>query len=65
MPVLLFLQNAGAGYGEIVKAVAQIGLIPTLLIVALYYYKGRTDATIKHLEEQNKLLLDEILRRRQ
>ncbi len=61
---LLWFQAANPGFGEIIKAVAQIGLIPTLLIVALYYYKGRTDATIKHLEDQNKQLLEEILRRK-
>ena len=64
MTVLLLLQAADAGLGEAVKAVAAIGLAPTLLIIALYYYKTRTDATIKHLEDQNKQLLDEILRTR-
>ena len=61
---LFLLQATNPGFGEIIKSVAQIGLIPTLLIIALYYYKGRTDATIKHLEDQNKQLLDEILRRK-
>lgn len=60
---LLLLQTGNtAGIGEVVKAVAAIGLAPTLLIIALYAYKSRTDATIKHLEDQNKQLLDEILR---
>lgn len=60
---LLFLQIGDtAGVREVVKAVAAIGLAPTLLIIALYAYKSRTDATIKHLEEQNNKLLDEILR---
>jgi hypothetical protein len=60
---LLLLQTGDTGgFGEIVKAVTAIGLAPTLLIIALYAYKTRTDATIKHLEDQNKQLLDEILR---
>jgi len=60
---LLLLQTGDtAGIGEAVKAVAAIGLAPTLLIIALYAYKSRTDATIKHLEDQNNKLLDEILR---
>jgi hypothetical protein len=60
----LFLLQTGdtAGIGEVVKAVAAIGLAPTLLIITLYAYKSRTDATIKHLEDQNRQLLDEILR---
>lgn len=62
--VIAFLLQAEAGLGEIVKAVAAIGLAPTLMIVALLAYKSRTDATIKHLEDQNNRLLDEILRRR-
>ena len=62
MEVLLLLQSPEAGVGEVVKSVAAIGLAPTLLIVALYAYKSRTDATIKHLEDQNKQLLAEILR---
>jgi hypothetical protein len=41
-----------------------IGLAPTLLVFALLAYKNRTDAMIRHLEEQNKQLLDEILRER-
>jgi hypothetical protein len=62
---LLLLQTGdSAGIGQAVNAVAAIGLAPTLLIIALYAYKSRTDATIKHLEEQNKQLLDEILRRK-
>jgi len=64
MGVLLLLQTEAAGIGEVVKAVAAIGLAPTLLIIALYAYKSRTDATIKHLEDQNKQLLDEVLRNR-
>lgn len=52
------------GLGEIVKAVAVISLAPTLLVFALLAYKNRTDAIIKHLEDQNKQLLDEILRKR-
>ena len=64
MVITLLLQTDPASFGEVVKAVAAIGLAPTLLIVALMAYKSRTDATIKHLEEQNKQLLDEILRRR-
>ena len=63
MLVLLLLQTE-PGFGEIVKAVAAIGLAPTLLIVALYAYKNRTDDIIKHLEDQNKQLLDETLRRK-
>ena len=62
--LLLFQTGDPAGIGEAVKAVAAIGLAPTLLIFGLYAYKGRTDATIKYLEEQNKQLLDEILRRK-
>lgn len=62
---LLLIQTGDtAGIGELVKAVAAIGLAPTLLIIALYAYKSRTDATIRHLEDQNKQLLDEILRRK-
>ena len=62
---LLLLQTGStAGIGETVNAVAAIGLAPTLLIIVLYAYKSRADATIKHLEEQNKQLLDEILRKR-
>ena len=64
MVIILLLPTDPASLGEVVKAVAAIGLAPTLLIVALMAYKSRTDATIKHLEEQNKQLLDEILRRR-
>ena len=62
---LLLIQTGDtAGIGELVKAVAAIGLAPTLLIIALYAYKSRTDATIRHLEDQNKQLLEEILRRK-
>ena len=62
---LLLTQTGGtAGFGDVVKAVAEIGLAPTLLIIALYAYKSRTDATIKYLEDQNKQLMDEILRRK-
>ncbi len=64
MVISLLLQTDPNGLGEIVKSVAAIGLAPTLLIVALLAYKNRTDATIKHLEDQNKQLLDEILRGR-
>ena len=62
---LLLLQPGDtAGIRDAVNAVAAIGLAPTLLIIALYAYKSRTDATIKHLEDQNKQLLDEILRKK-
>jgi hypothetical protein len=64
MPITLLLQAEPAGLGEIVRSVAAIGLAPTLLIIVLYAYKSRTDAIIKHLEEQNKQLLDEIIRGR-
>jgi hypothetical protein len=64
MTIALFLQADPSGMGEIVKSVAAIGLAPTLLVFALLAYKNRTDAMIKHLEEQNKQLLDEILRER-
>jgi len=62
---LLLLQTGDtADIGQAVNAVAAIGLAPTLLIIVLYAYKSRTDATIKHLEEQNRQLLDEILTRK-
>jgi hypothetical protein len=62
---LLVLQTGDtAGIRDVVNAVAAIGLAPSLLIITFYAYKSRTDATIKHLEEQNKQLLDEILRRK-
>ena len=64
MVIALLLQMEPGGLGEIVKAVAVIGLAPTLLVFALLAYKNRTDAIIKHLEDQNKQLLDEILRKR-
>lgn len=64
MTFWLLLQPESGGLGEIVKSVAAIGLAPTLLIMALYAYKSRTDAIIKHLEDQNKELLAEILRGR-
>jgi hypothetical protein len=62
MEIALLLQTDPGGLGEIVKAVAVIGLAPTLLVFALLAYKNRTDAIIRHLEDQNKQLLDEILR---
>lgn len=64
MTFWLLLQTESGGFGEIVKSVAAIGLAPTLLIVTLYAYKNRTDAAIKHLEDQKKELLAEILRGR-
>ena len=64
MAIVLLLQTDPSGLGEIVKSVAVIGLAPTLLILALLAYKNRTDAIIKHLEDQNKQLLAEILRGR-
>jgi hypothetical protein len=62
MLVLLLPEAADPAIAETAKAVAAIGLVPTLLVIALYAYKSRSDATIKYLEEQNKKLLDEILR---
>jgi hypothetical protein len=64
MTFWFLLQTGSGGLGEIVRSVAAIGLAPTLLIMVLYAYKSRTDATIKHLEDQNKELLAEILRGR-
>ena len=64
MAIAFLLQVDPGGIGEIVKSVAVIGLVPTLLILVLLAYKNRTDAIIKLLEEQNKQLLDEILRGR-
>lgn len=64
MAIALLLQMDPSGLGEIVRSVAVIGLAPTLLVFALLAYKNRTDAIIKHLEDQNKQLLDEILRER-
>jgi hypothetical protein len=64
MAIVLLMQTDPSAVGEIVKSVAVIGLAPTLLILALLTYKNRTDAIIRHLEGQNKQLLDEILRGR-
>ena len=64
MSIVLLLQTDPTGAGEIVKSVAAIGLAPTLLIFVLLAYKSRTDDMIKHLEDENKQLLDEILRRK-
>lgn len=64
MAITLLFQTDPSGLGEIVKSVAVIGLAPTLLVFALLAYKNTTDAMIKHLEDQNKQLLDEILRER-
>ena len=64
MAIAFLLQADPSAMGEIVKSVAVIGLAPTLLVFALLAYKNRTDAMIRHLEEQNKQLLDEILRER-
>ncbi|HKY30663.1 MAG TPA: hypothetical protein VJM12_22215 [Pyrinomonadaceae bacterium] len=64
MHVLLALQVADAGFGEFVKAVAAIGLMPTLIVMMFWAYKQRTDAMMKYLEDQNKQLLDHVLRRR-
>ena len=62
---LLWIQIGNtAGIRDVVNAVAAIGLAPTLLIITFYAYKSRTDSTIKHLEDQNKQLLDGILRRK-
>ena len=46
--------------GTIVEAILQIGLAPTLLIIVLYFYKDSMDKRIKHLEEENKRLIDII-----
>ena len=62
MTIVLFMQSDPGGLAEIVKPVAVVGLAPTLLILALLAYKNTTDAMIKHLQEQNKQLLDELLR---
>ena len=64
MAIVLLLQTDPSGLQEIVKSVAVIGLAPTLLVFALLAYKSRTDALIKYLEDQNKQLLDAILRER-
>jgi uncharacterized membrane protein YadS len=64
MAIAFLMQTDTSGLGEIVKSVAVIGLAPTLLVFALLAYKNTTDAMIKHLEDQNKQLLDEILRER-
>lgn len=64
MAIALLLQADPSGMGEIVKSIAVIGLAPTLLVFALLAYKSRTDALIKYLEDQNKQLLDAILRER-
>jgi hypothetical protein len=64
MSITLLIQTDPGGLGEIVRSVAVIGLAPTLLILALLAYRNRTDAMIKYLEDQNKQLLDEILRER-
>ena len=55
--------QAEPGFGEVVKSVGQIGLVPTLFILALYLYKKRTDATIEHLQKQVDKLLEELFRR--
>jgi hypothetical protein len=62
MAITFLLQAVPGGLDEIVKAVAVIGLVPTLLILVLLAYKNRTDTIIKFLEDQNKQQLDEILR---
>ncbi len=62
MTIVLLLQADPSGLAEIVKSAAVVGLAPTLLILALLAYKNTTDAMIKHLKDQNKQLLDEILR---
>jgi hypothetical protein len=64
MAMILLLQLDPSGLGQIVQSVTVIGLAPTLLVLALWAYKNRMDAMIKHLEDQNKPLLDEILRGR-
>lgn len=63
MHVLLALQVGDAGFGELLKSVAAIGLMPTLIVMMFWAYRHRTDATIKYLEDQNKKLLDDVLRR--
>lgn len=64
MTFWFLLQTGSGGLGETVRSAAAIGLAPTLLIMVLSAYKSRTDAIIKHLEDQNKELLAEILRGR-
>jgi len=48
-------------FGQIVEAILKIGLAPTLLILALFWYKERTDKTTDFLEEQNSMLLNKLL----
>lgn len=49
------------GLNAIVEAVLKIGLPPVLLLLALFWYKERSDKTIQYLEEQNRMLLNELL----
>ena len=46
MLVLLLPEAADPAIAETAKAVAAIGLLPTLLIIALHAYKSRSDAMI-------------------
>ena len=50
-------------FNTMVESVLKLGLIPTLLLVVLYFYHARTTRIIKYLEEQNKLLLQQFLER--
>jgi len=47
-------------FGTIVEAILTIGLLPTLLILVLYWYKDSTDKRIKHLEKENTKLIEII-----
>jgi hypothetical protein len=48
-------------FNDIVESVLKLGLVPTLLIVVLYFYHTRTTKIIKYLEEQNRILLQKFL----
>ncbi|MBI1811893.1 MAG: hypothetical protein HYR78_08220 [Nitrospirae bacterium] len=57
---LCFLYTSYMDLGTIVEAILKIGLAPTLLVLVLYWYKESMDKRIKHLEDENKKLLELI-----
>ena len=50
--------------GTLIEAIVKLGLSPVLLLLALFWYKERTDKTIQYLEKQNETLLNALLQRR-
>ena len=50
--------------GTLIEAIVKLGLSPVLLLLALFWYKERTDKTIQYLENQNETLLNALLQRR-